>query len=45
MDKERTLDPMILLACTHILYSADATVFVRTDPAFRLVMATMMAWT
>lgn len=31
---------MMLSACTHMLYSADATVRVRTVPALRLVMAT-----
>ena len=36
---------MTLLAWTHMLYSADATVRVLTDPAFLLVMATMMACT
>jgi len=30
--------------CTLMLYSALATVLVRTVPALRLVIATMMAW-
>lgn len=40
-----TLLPMMLLACTHMLYNALATVRVRTVPAFRLVMATISACT
>lgn len=40
-----TFDPMMLLACTNILYSAEATVRVRTEPALRLVMATLIACT
>lgn len=35
---------MMLLACTHMLYNADATVRVRTVPALREVIATRMAW-
>jgi hypothetical protein len=35
---------MILLACTVILYNAEATVRVRTAPALREVIATRMAW-
>lgn len=40
-----TLLPMMLLACTHMLYNALATVRVLTLPALRLVMATIKAWT
>ena len=36
----RTLDEMMLLACTHMLYSALPTVRVRTEPALREVIAT-----
>ena len=35
-----TLEEMIFDVCTVILYSALPTVRVRTEPAFRLVMAT-----
>lgn len=42
LDDTRTFDPITLLAWTHMLYSADATVLVLTDPAFRLVTATRM---
>lgn len=45
LKKILTLEPITLLACTHMLYSAEATVLVLTDPAFRLVMATMIACT
>jgi hypothetical protein len=41
----RTFCPMMLLACTVMLYNALATVRVRTLPALRLVIATMMACT
>lgn len=37
---ELTLALAMLLNCTDILYNADATVRVRTDPAFREVKAT-----
>lgn len=39
-----TLLPIMLLACTHMLYNALATVRVLTVPALRLVMATISAW-
>lgn len=42
LDDTHTFDPITLLAWTHMLYSADATVLVLTDPAFRLVTATRM---
>ena len=35
-----TFDEMMLLAWTNMLYNAEATVLVRTDPALRLVIAT-----
>jgi hypothetical protein len=38
-----TFAPMMFDVCTVMLYSADATVRVRTVPALRLVMATMIA--
>ena len=38
--KRLTLDEMIFEVCTHILYSAEPTVRVLTEPALRLVMAT-----
>jgi len=34
---------MMLLACTNMLYNADATVLVLTEPALRDVIATLMA--
>lgn len=40
-----TFDPMMFDACTVMLYIAEATVRVRTDPAFLEVMATITAWT
>lgn len=40
-----TFDPMMLEACTVMLYIAEATVRVRTDPAFLDVIATMTACT
>ena len=38
-----TFEPMMLDACTDMLYNAVATVLVLTEPALRLVMATIMA--
>lgn len=35
-----TFDEMMFEVCTHMLYRAVPTVLVRTEPAFRLVMAT-----
>lgn len=40
MRGQLTLDEMMLLACTHMLYRALPTVLVRTEPAFREVIAT-----
>ena len=37
---EHTLDDTMLDSCTNMLYSAEPTVRVRTEPALRLVMAT-----
>ncbi len=39
-----TLIPMMFPLCTHMLYSALATVRVRTEPALRDVIATKTAW-
>ena len=36
-----TFDAMILDVCTLMLYSAEPTVRVRTEPALRLVIATV----
>jgi hypothetical protein len=38
-------DPMMFEACTNMLYRALATVLVLTEPAFRDVMATWIAYT
>ena len=38
--QELTLAPAMPLSCTDMLYNAEATVRVRTDPAFREVNAT-----
>lgn len=35
-----TLEAKTLEVCTHMLYNADPTVRVRTEPALRLVIAT-----
>lgn len=35
-----TFEEMMFDVCTHMLYRALPTVLVRTEPAFRLVMAT-----
>ena len=44
-ERKHTFEPITLLACTVMLYNAEATVRVLTDPAFLLVIATMIAWT
>ena len=40
ISRRLTLEEMMFEVCTHILYSAEPTVRVLTEPALRLVMAT-----
>ena len=40
--RKHTLEDMIFEVWTHMLYNAEPTVRVRTEPALRLVIATTL---